>query len=109
MNADSYTYPVFQAGPRICLGKDTAFLQMKRVVAGIPSEFKVVPAVEGFQPKFTVQLTTNMKGGFLVRIVKKDNITKFFIINHSISYYQLSEMGDAPFRPPIFAQLQVCI
>ena len=27
---DSFTYPVFQAGPRICLGKEMAFMQMKR-------------------------------------------------------------------------------
>ncbi|GAB2299831.1 hypothetical protein Dimus_033883 [Dionaea muscipula] len=31
---DPYSYPVFQAGPRICLGKEMAFLQMKRLVAG---------------------------------------------------------------------------
>ncbi|KAJ6352310.1 hypothetical protein OIU76_001511 [Salix suchowensis] len=43
---DPYSYPVFQAGPRICLGKDMAFLQMKRVVAGILRRFKVVPAAE---------------------------------------------------------------
>ncbi|KAJ6412223.1 hypothetical protein OIU84_005308 [Salix udensis] len=43
---DPYSYPVFQAGPRVCLGKDMAFLQMKRVVAGILRRFKVVPAGE---------------------------------------------------------------
>ncbi|XP_042033600.1 cytochrome P450 94A2-like [Salvia splendens] len=41
---DPYTYPVFQAGPRICLGKDMAYLQMKRVVTGILRRFTVVPA-----------------------------------------------------------------
>ncbi|KAK6164530.1 hypothetical protein DH2020_001394 [Rehmannia glutinosa] len=47
---DSFTYPVFQAGPRICLGKEMAFLQMKRVVAGVLRRFRVVPAVEGMEP-----------------------------------------------------------
>ncbi|CDP00480.1 unnamed protein product [Coffea canephora] len=44
---DSYTYPVFQASLRICLGKELAFLQMKRVVASVLRPFKVMPAIEG--------------------------------------------------------------
>ncbi|XP_059441686.1 cytochrome P450 94A1-like [Corylus avellana] len=66
---DAYTYPVFQAGPRICLGKEMAFLQMKRVLAGVLRRFKVVSAVEeGVEPEFAPK----MKGGFLVRIVERD-------------------------------------
>ncbi|KAB2075456.1 hypothetical protein ES319_A07G222200v1 [Gossypium barbadense] len=67
---DPYTYPVFQAGPRICLGKEMAFLQMKRVVAGILRRFKVVPATEddGFQPVFLAYLTAKMKGGFPIKV-----------------------------------------
>ncbi|KAK9013441.1 hypothetical protein V6N11_041449 [Hibiscus sabdariffa] len=66
---DPYTYPVFQAGPRICLGKEMAFLQMKRVVAGVLRRFKVVPAVENeFEPSFIVFLTSKMKDGFPIRI-----------------------------------------
>ncbi|KAD3338330.1 hypothetical protein E3N88_33851 [Mikania micrantha] len=62
---DPYTYPVFQAGPRICLGKDMAFLQMKRVVAGVLRQFKVVPFKDdGGEPVFLVALTSKMKGGF---------------------------------------------
>ncbi|KAI7991884.1 Cytochrome P450 94A1 [Camellia lanceoleosa] len=55
---DPYTYPVFQAGPRICLGKDMAFLQMKRVVSGV-------------EPVFMAHLTSKMKGGFPVRIEER--------------------------------------
>nr|AYM55626.1 cytochrome p450 [Croton stellatopilosus] len=69
---DSYTYPVFQAGPRICLGKEMAFLQMKRVVAGVLNRFKVVPVAEdGFEPEFVSFLTSKMKGGFPVKIVER--------------------------------------
>ena len=69
---DPYTYPVFQAGPRICLGKEMAFLQMKRLVAGILRRFKVVPAVEnGFQPQFIAYLTSKMKGGFPIRVEER--------------------------------------
>ncbi|XP_010246279.1 PREDICTED: cytochrome P450 94A2-like [Nelumbo nucifera] len=69
---DPYTYPVFQAGPRVCLGKDMAFLQMKRVAAGILRRFRVVPAMEkGFEPFFISTLTSKMKGGFPVRIEER--------------------------------------
>lgn len=39
---DPYTYPVFHAGARICLGKEMASLQMKRVVAAVLRRFKDV-------------------------------------------------------------------
>lgn len=69
---DSYTYPVFQAGPRICLGKDMAFLQMKRVVAGVLRQFKVVSAMDdGVEPIFTAALTSKMIGGFPVKIKER--------------------------------------
>ncbi|MBA0783094.1 hypothetical protein Gotri_000865 [Gossypium trilobum] len=72
---DPYTYPVFQAGPRICLGKEMAFLQMKRVVSGVLRQFKVVPAVEdGFQPSLVVYLTSKMKGGFPVRMEEREDL-----------------------------------
>ncbi|KAI3463955.1 hypothetical protein Pfo_020618 [Paulownia fortunei] len=69
INRDSYTYPVFQAGPRICLGKEMAFMQMKRVVARVFRQFRVVPlVVEGAEPVYISDLTSKMKGGFPVRI-----------------------------------------
>ncbi|KAJ6708933.1 CYTOCHROME P450 94A2-LIKE [Salix koriyanagi] len=71
---DPYTYPVFQAGPRICLGKDMAFLQMKRVVAGILRRFKVVPVAEdGFEPVLVAYLTSKMKDGFPVRFEERSD------------------------------------
>ncbi|XP_057964668.1 cytochrome P450 94A1-like [Malania oleifera] len=69
---DSYSYAVFQAGPRICLGKDMAFLQMKRVVAGVLRRFRVVPAAgEGYEPVFISYMTSKMKNGFPVRIEER--------------------------------------
>ncbi|XP_051116841.1 cytochrome P450 94A2-like [Andrographis paniculata] len=65
---DPYTYPVFQAGPRICLGKDMAFIQMKRIVAAVLRRFRVVPAAEGAEPVLVAALTIKMKDGFPVRI-----------------------------------------
>ncbi|XP_021821898.1 cytochrome P450 94A1-like [Prunus avium] len=68
---DSFSYPVFQAGPRICLGKEMAFLQMKRVVSAVLKRFKVVPVERegGAQPELIAHLTGKMKGGFPVTIV----------------------------------------
>ncbi|XP_031281615.1 uncharacterized protein LOC116140125 [Pistacia vera] len=58
-----------RAGPRICLGKEMAFLQMKRVVSVVLKRFKAVPVMEeGVEPKFVAQLTAKMKGGFPVKI-----------------------------------------
>ncbi|KAF9605906.1 hypothetical protein IFM89_020785 [Coptis chinensis] len=69
---DAYTYPVFQAEPRICLGKEMAFLQMKRIVAGVLRDFRVVPTLEkGREPVYISFFTSKMKGGFPVRIQKR--------------------------------------
>nr|GMD69028.1 cytochrome P450 94A2-like [Ipomoea batatas] len=70
---DSYVYPVFQAGPRICLGKEMAFLQMKRVVAGVLRRFRVVPVVadKDVEQVFITYLTSKMKGGFQVTIEER--------------------------------------
>ncbi|KAG6389980.1 hypothetical protein SASPL_151456 [Salvia splendens] len=67
VNRDSFTYPVFQAGPRICLGKEMAFLQMKRVIAGVLQQFRVAAAAET-EPVYVADITAKMKGGFPVRI-----------------------------------------
>ncbi|KAL3717389.1 hypothetical protein ACJRO7_008901 [Eucalyptus globulus] len=69
VNRDAFVYPVFNAGPRVCLGKEMAFLQMKRVVAGVLRQFRVVPAAEeGREPVFISYLSSKMEGGFPVRI-----------------------------------------
>ncbi|KAJ7977281.1 putative Cytochrome P450 [Quillaja saponaria] len=69
---DPFSYPVFQAGPRVCLGKEMAFLQMKRVVTAVLRSFRVVPAFEeGVEPEFIAFLTAKMKGGLPVRIMDR--------------------------------------
>ncbi|KAF3774157.1 Cytochrome P450 94A2 [Nymphaea thermarum] len=71
VNEDPYKYPVFQAGPRVCLGKEMAFIQMKSIAATVLREFRVVPALPDFQPVFISTLTSKMKGGFPVMIVQR--------------------------------------
>ncbi|KAF9611066.1 hypothetical protein IFM89_026946 [Coptis chinensis] len=65
-----------------------AFLQMKRVVAGVLRQFLVVPALgEGFQPVFISYLTSKMKGGFPVRIEVREGskVNEFSLAMSSIS------------------------
>ncbi|KAF8035532.1 hypothetical protein BT93_C1533 [Corymbia citriodora subsp. variegata] len=69
-----YKYPVFQAGPRDCIGKEMAFIQMKYVVASILRQFDIEPVNQGC-PVFVPFLTAHMAGGFPVRI-RKRNISK---------------------------------
>ncbi|TQE13727.1 hypothetical protein C1H46_000734 [Malus baccata] len=70
---DTYSYPVFQAGPRICLGKEMAFLQMKRVVSGVLKRFQVVPRERegGDEPELLAYLTGKMKGGLPVTVLER--------------------------------------
>ncbi|XP_074314894.1 cytochrome P450 94A2-like [Silene latifolia] len=69
---DAYSYPVFMAGPRICLGKEMAYLQMKSVVAAVLSRFTIVPEVaDGFEPVYFIETVAIMHGGFPVRVHEK--------------------------------------
>ncbi|TKY63450.1 monooxygenase protein [Spatholobus suberectus] len=62
-----YKFPVFQAGPRVCLGKEMAFIQMEYVVASILNRFVISP-VSDHHPRFVPLLTAHMAGGFKVRV-----------------------------------------
>ncbi|GAB4860453.1 hypothetical protein Ancab_035613 [Ancistrocladus abbreviatus] len=66
----SYVFPVFQAGPRSCLGREMALMQMKYVVASILKRFKFEPVCS--EPAiFVPLLTAHMAGGFQVRVKKR--------------------------------------
>nr|ATG29903.1 CYP94P6 [Taxus chinensis] len=72
VSENAFKYPVFQAGPRICLGKEMAFTQMKCIAANVIKEFslKVEPDLN---PKFVSALASRMEGGLPVKVVKKTN------------------------------------
>ncbi|KAE9448976.1 hypothetical protein C3L33_19126, partial [Rhododendron williamsianum] len=65
-----YKFPVFQAGPRVCLGKEMAFIQMKYVVASILKRFEIRPA-GSVSPVFVPMLTAHMAGGFKVFVRRR--------------------------------------
>ncbi|GAB2269697.1 hypothetical protein Dimus_004619 [Dionaea muscipula] len=67
-----YVFPVFQAGPRVCLGKEMALMQMKYVVTSILKRFEFEP-VSLQHSVFVPHLTAQMAGGFKVRVKKRRN------------------------------------
>ncbi|KAL3617562.1 hypothetical protein CASFOL_037883 [Castilleja foliolosa] len=69
-NVSPYKFPVFQAGPRVCLGKEMAHIQMKYVVATVLSRFEFEP-VSKEEPVFVPMLTAYMAGGFNVRVRRR--------------------------------------
>ncbi|XP_017701498.3 cytochrome P450 94A1-like [Phoenix dactylifera] len=70
--ASPFRYTVFHAGPRMCLGKDMAYIQMKAVAASILEGFEV-EVVEN-RGKHHLSMTMRMEGGLPVRI-KERNIS----------------------------------
>ncbi|ERN01407.1 cytochrome P450 94A1 [Amborella trichopoda] len=68
---DSFKYAVFQAGPRICMGKEMAFVQMKTVVVALLKRFRIRIANSNFKAVYVLGLTSKMEGGFSVRIEKR--------------------------------------
>ncbi|PHT63508.1 hypothetical protein T459_32659 [Capsicum annuum] len=61
---DPFTYPVFQVGPRTCLGKEIVVVLMKMVVATILKLFRVIPALDNFSPHYNSIVVSRMKSGF---------------------------------------------
>ncbi|EOA23837.1 hypothetical protein CARUB_v10017052mg [Capsella rubella] len=68
-----YKFPVFQAGPRVCVGKELAFMQMKYVVGSVLSRFEIVPVGKD-RPVFVPLLTAHMAGGLKVKIKRRSHI-----------------------------------
>ena len=61
-----YKYPVFQAGYRVCLGKEIALLAMKTVALALIRQFEIRLADPEWTPRFTPGLTATLHGGLPV-------------------------------------------
>ncbi|KAK4484911.1 hypothetical protein RD792_007512 [Penstemon davidsonii] len=66
----SYKFPAFNAGPRTCLGKEMAFIQMKMVAATILYHYKI-QLVEGHPVLPRDSIILQAKHGLRVRLSKR--------------------------------------
>ncbi|MQL91830.1 hypothetical protein Taro_024443 [Colocasia esculenta] len=69
--AEAARFPVFHAGPRMCLGREMAYLQMKAVAASVLDRFVVEPVRKAGPPACELSVTLKMKGGFPVRVKRR--------------------------------------
>jgi cytochrome P450 len=67
VSENQFKYTVFNAGPRLCLGKKFAYMQMKMVAASILLRYEVM-VVEGHEVEPKLTTTLYMKHGLLVTL-----------------------------------------
>ncbi|GAB4857390.1 hypothetical protein Ancab_015299 [Ancistrocladus abbreviatus] len=68
---DSYKFVAFNAGPRICLGKDLAYLQMKSIAAAVLLRHRLTLA-SGHRVEQKMSLTLFMKYGLVMNVHPRD-------------------------------------
>ncbi|KAF8404215.1 hypothetical protein HHK36_009098 [Tetracentron sinense] len=66
----SFKFLAFNAGPRSCMGKEVAFIQMKSVAATMISNYHV-QVVEGHPVSPSTSIILHMKHGLMVRVIKR--------------------------------------
>ena len=71
INHDPFKFVAFNAGPRICLGKDLAYLQMKSIAAAVLLRHRLT-VVTGHKVEQKMSLTLFMKYGLLVNVRNRD-------------------------------------
>jgi fatty acid omega-hydroxylase len=72
MSESAYKFTAFNGGPRLCLGKDFAYYQMRYVAAAIIYRYKVrVDDKGGHKVEPKMALTMYMKHGLKVNMVKR--------------------------------------
>nr|CAD1830480.1 unnamed protein product [Ananas comosus var. bracteatus] len=72
--ASPFKYTAFHAGPRMCLGKEVAYVQMKAVAASVIEGFDVEVAEE--RGRFVLGMTMKMEGGLPVRVRERNPAAK---------------------------------
>ncbi|XAR63047.1 Unspecific monooxygenase [Bertholletia excelsa] len=71
---DQFKFVAFNAGPRICLGRDLAYLQMKSIAAAVLLRHRLVVA-PGHRVEQKMSLTLFMKYGLKVNVHPRDLIS----------------------------------
>ena len=72
----AFKYPVFNAGPRTCLGRPLAIMNMKLVMSILlTSDFEIIDEI-GHNGRYLWTLVESMEGGFEVTIRRKRKVVK---------------------------------
>jgi cytochrome P450 len=67
-----FKYPVFHAGPRTCLGKEMAYVQMKSIVACVFERFTLrFVGDEDQRPGLALAITLRMKDGLPMQVYER--------------------------------------
>jgi cytochrome P450 len=67
-------YPVFHAGPRMCLGKEMAYIQMKSIVASVYERFILRYVGGEGHPGLQLAGTLRMRGGLPMQIIPRPRV-----------------------------------
>lgn len=68
-----FKYPAFQAGLRVCLGKEMALMEMKTVIVSVVRRFDVRVLHAGGLPKFVPGLTASIDGGLPAQVRRRSS------------------------------------
>ncbi|WOL11406.1 Cytochrome P450 [Canna indica] len=85
--ASPYKFSVFQAGPRACLGKEMAFVQMKYVAAAVLGKFEMRWEEAGRESRLPVlvpMLTAHMAGGLRVVVEERQGIWTTLLLRQTV-------------------------
>eukprot|EP00897_Mesotaenium_endlicherianum_P010827 jgi/Mesen1/9773/ME000007S09833 len=70
-----FKYPIFNAGPRTCLGREMAYLIMKSFVASTLLQFKV-QVRPSYKPLYKKSFTLHMEEGLPVTLVRRASVAQ---------------------------------
>ncbi|KAH9675214.1 cytochrome P450 family 94 subfamily D polypeptide 2 [Citrus sinensis] len=74
-----FRFPAFHAGPRMCLGKDMAYILMKSIAASVIERFVIDVQDKDTCPEKVLSFTLSMKDGLHVRVKERRNPSFFFL------------------------------
>nr|QNS29945.1 cytochrome P450 [Nothapodytes nimmoniana] len=85
---DVYKFVAFNGGPRTCLGKDLAYLQMKSVASAVLLRFRL-SLVPGHRVEQKMSLTLFMKNGLKVYLYPRglmaSGVSNAFVSSHNLA------------------------
>ena len=70
-----FKFLAFHGGPRMCLGKEMAYIQMKSIVACMLERYAIEVVDKEKCPEQLLSLTLRMRGGLAVRVRNRDAAT----------------------------------